>query len=133
MTGPRLAVGAITIASSAPRKLAHFYADLLGWRINAEEGPRPGHAPEDGWAQIQPPEGVAEPTLNFEYDDHYARPVWPSRAGEQTASQHLDIGVDDLDTAVAWAIERGAELAPDQPQAHVRVMFDPDGHPFCLC
>ncbi|WP_169501813.1 VOC family protein [Kribbella catacumbae] len=26
----------------------------------------------------------------------------------------------------------GAELAAYQPQDNVRVMLDPDGHPFCL-
>jgi hypothetical protein len=32
----------------------------------------------------------------------------------------------------AWAIEQGAELASDQPQDDVRVLLDPEGHPFCL-
>jgi hypothetical protein len=45
---------------------------------------------------------------------------------------HLDIGVGDLEAGVAWAIESGARLAEFQPQEHVRVMLDPDGHPFCL-
>jgi Glyoxalase-like domain len=45
---------------------------------------------------------------------------------------HLDIAVDDLDAAVAWALAAGADLAEHQPQAGVRVMIDPAGHPFCL-
>ena len=45
---------------------------------------------------------------------------------------HLDIQVDDLDEAVAFALEGGAELAAFQPQETVRVMLDPAGHPFCL-
>jgi hypothetical protein len=45
---------------------------------------------------------------------------------------HLDIKVDDLDQAVAWATEAGATLADFQPQNHVRVCLDPAGHPFCL-
>jgi hypothetical protein len=45
---------------------------------------------------------------------------------------HLDLEVDDLDQAVAHAIEAGAELPEFQPQERVRVMLDPDGHPFCL-
>ena len=45
---------------------------------------------------------------------------------------HLDIGVDDLDAGVAWAIDAGATLAEHQPQEAVRVMLDPAGHPFCL-
>ena len=44
----------------------------------------------------------------------------------------MDIAVNDLDAAVAWAIEAGATLADYQPQERVRVMPDPAGHPFCL-
>jgi len=46
--------------------------------------------------------------------------------------QHLDIGVGDLDAGVRWAQAQGARLAEHQPQEHVRVMLDPEGHPFCL-
>jgi catechol 2,3-dioxygenase-like lactoylglutathione lyase family enzyme len=122
-------VGAVTItAAPAPRarELARFYERLLGWPI-VDEGP------EGGWAQLSPPEGDAGPTINIESDRAYERPVWPSKAGEQHATMHLDIGVDDLDEAVAWTLQAGATLAQDQPQEGVRVMLDPDGHPFCLC
>ncbi len=47
-------------------------------------------------------------------------------------SMHLDLEVDDLDHAVAYAVEVGATLASYQPQETVRVMLDPAGHPFCL-
>lgn len=47
-------------------------------------------------------------------------------------SLHLDIEVDDLEQAVAYAVEVGAEQAEYQPQKNVRVMLDPAGHPFCL-
>jgi hypothetical protein len=45
---------------------------------------------------------------------------------------HLDFEVDDLDAAVAHAVELGAEEAAFQPQNNVRVLLDPAGHPFCL-
>jgi hypothetical protein len=45
---------------------------------------------------------------------------------------HLDIEVDDLERAVAHAIEAGATLAEFQPQENVRVLLDPVGHPFCF-
>jgi catechol 2,3-dioxygenase-like lactoylglutathione lyase family enzyme len=128
-----MTVGAVTIAAARPRELAHFYARLLGWEVSAEEPARPGHPPDDGWAQVSPGDVGRGPTLNFEFDEHYQRPVWPSVDGEQTASQHLDIGVADLDAAVSWAVEQGAVLADHQPQDGVRVLLDPDGHPFCLC
>jgi predicted enzyme related to lactoylglutathione lyase len=42
------------------------------------------------------------------------------------------IEVDDLDAAVALAVEAGATVAEFQPQDGVRVCLDPAGHPFCL-
>jgi catechol 2,3-dioxygenase-like lactoylglutathione lyase family enzyme len=125
--------GAVTIAAARPRELARFYANLLGWEVTAEEPARPGKPAEDGWPQVKPPSGASGMTLNFEFDDYFRPPVWPSVEGQQSPSQHLDIGVQDLDAAVAWATEQGAALADYQPQERVRVMIDPDGHPFCLC
>jgi Glyoxalase-like domain len=58
--------------------------------------------------------------------------VWPAAPGEPQMMVHLDIAVENLDEGVAWAREAGAVLAEHQPQKHVRVMLDPDGHPFCL-
>jgi hypothetical protein len=45
---------------------------------------------------------------------------------------HLDVAVRDLGAAVEDALALGAQLADFQPQQDVRVMLDPDGHPFCL-
>lgn len=129
---PRMDVTSVTIGAPDPRTLAAFYARLLGWPVAAEEPPRPGSPPEDGWAQVRPPAGVAGPTLNFEYEAHYTRPAWPSEAGRQHITEHLDIAVEDLDAAVAWAARAGATEASCQPQGRVRVMFDPAGHTFCL-
>ena len=88
--------------------------------------------PEDGWAQLRPPAVEDGPTLNFEYEAKFARPVWPAADGGQNTTQHLDIAVADLDETVRWAIAACAILADVQPQEHVRVMPDPAGHPFCL-
>ncbi|MGW6928681.1 VOC family protein [Lentzea sp. NPDC054927] len=110
----------VTVGTSQPRELARFYARLLGAAVATEE---------DDWVLVRVPGGFS---LNFERERQFRRPVWPSVAGEQTASQHLDIEVDDLAEAVAHAVACGAVLAPMQPQDDVRVLFDPDGHPFCL-
>jgi catechol 2,3-dioxygenase-like lactoylglutathione lyase family enzyme len=128
MTQPRMQVGAVTITAAPPRArdLARFYERLLGWPIVSE-------GPKGGWAQLRPPKGATGPAINIECDREYERPVWPSKVGGQNATMHLDIGVDDLDEAVAWALQAGATLAANQPQENVRVMLDPDGHPFCLC
>lgn len=102
--------------------LAHFYADLLGWRVFSEGR---------GGAAVAPSE-TAGYNLAFETEPHYARPVWPTVAGQPQMSMHLDIEVDDLDEGVAHALACGAELAEFQPQETVRVFLDPAGHPFCL-
>ena len=59
-------------------------------------------------------------------------PVWPAGPGDPRMQLHLDVEVDDLDAAVALAVEAGATVAGFQPQAGVRVCLDPAGHPFCL-
>lgn len=102
--------------------LAHFYAQLLGWQIFNEAR---------GGAAVAPSEDAGY-NLAFETEEHYVRPVWPTVEGEPQMSMHLDIEVDDLEEAVAYAVGIGAEVASYQPQETVRVMLDPAGHPFCL-
>jgi hypothetical protein len=58
--------------------------------------------------------------------------MWPGQPGAQQMQMHLDIAVDDIAHAVAFAVECGAREAAYQPQDDVRVMLDPEGHPFCL-
>ena len=102
--------------------LAEFYAELLGWQIFPD--------PPEG-AAVAPSEDAGY-NLAFQTEKHYVRPVWPAEAGKPQMMMHLDIEVDDLDEAVAFAVSVGAELASYQPQQKVRVMLDPAGHPFCL-
>jgi hypothetical protein len=45
---------------------------------------------------------------------------------------HMEIATNDVAAAAEHAIACGATLADFQPQDDVRVMLDPDGHPFCL-
>lgn len=46
---------------------------------------------------------------------------------------HFDFRVGDLESAVAEALDLGATVATVQLQENVRMLFDPAGHPFCLC
>lgn len=103
------------------RALAGFYADLLGWEIHGADG-------DD--VVMAPPDGVAY--LGFQTSRSYERPVWPPVGGSQQMMMHLDFEVDDLATATDHAVQLGAKLAAHQPQENVRVLLDPDGHPFCL-
>jgi catechol 2,3-dioxygenase-like lactoylglutathione lyase family enzyme len=130
--GARLRVTSVTIGTSQPSALADFYARLLGLPVTADEPPLPDDPVRGGWAQIRPPAPGLGPTLNFEYEQHFTPTTWPSVADGQNATQHLDVAVDDLAAAVEWALAQGAVLADVQPQDSVRVLLDPDGHPFCL-
>lgn len=128
---PSLRATSVTIMAPDPRALAAFYARLLGVEVRVEEPPREDEPSTAGWAQLR----SGDLTINVEHERHWRRPVWPAEPGEQTATQHLDIWVEDsdaLEDAVAWAVECGATLADVQPQESVRVMRDPAGHPFCL-
>ena len=123
MTGIRSLSGWLGIALDArdPRALAGFYSRLLGWPISSED---------PTWVTIAMPGHPAN--LAFQFDPHHEPPTWPSEPGSLTQQLHLDLGVTDLEAAVADALELGARLAAHQPQEDVRVLLDPEGHPFCL-
>lgn len=71
-------------------------------------------------------------SLAFQLETDHTPPVWPPQAGDQQMQVHLDIEVDDLEAGVAFVADAGATLPAFQPQADVRVLIDPHGHPFCL-
>ncbi len=121
MNRPPMRVSATVLGAPDPRALGAFYAELLGWTVVTSE---------PVWVMLRAPSGG--PGLSVQYEPNFVRPVWPAVAGEQQVTSHLDIAVDDLDAGVAWACELGATVADHQPQAQVRVMLDPAGHPFCL-
>jgi catechol 2,3-dioxygenase-like lactoylglutathione lyase family enzyme len=110
------------IEAPDPGGLARFYSELLGWPIGHEE---------PGTAILAAPGGAV--FFVFQQADDYQAPVWPSVDGAQRPMMHLDFQVGDLDDAVAEAVALGAKMADFQPQPNVRVLFDPAGHPFCLC
>lgn len=100
--------------------LATFYAHLLGL--------------EEAFAT--PDRGVislagAGPMLTLMRVDDYCAPSWPD--GPQRQQFHIDVAVEDLDSAVADATALGAKEAEHQPAPDLwRVLIDPAGHPFCL-
>ena len=107
-------------------ELAEFYAALLGWNVVDRSEEVPG-----GWALVRSPSG--EHKLEFQQEEPFVPPVWPTVAGEQQMGMHLDIAVEDLAAGVEYAVSLGARVAGHQPQeGRVAVMLDPAGHPFCL-
>ncbi len=121
MDKPRLTLGTVVLDCLDANALADFYSRLLGWDVTFRE---------PDWALMRCPDGGTG--LAFQSERWYQPPEWPELDGRQTKMLHLDIQVDDLEEAVAHATAVGARLADFQPQEHVRVLFDPAGHPFCL-
>ncbi len=110
------------IEAPDPAGLARFYSDLLSWPIGHEE---------PGTAIVAAPEGSIYIVFQEAADDQ--PPVWPPAEGLQRPMMHFDFQVGDLDSSVAEAVALGATVAAHQPRTNVRVLFDPAGHPFCLC
>jgi catechol 2,3-dioxygenase-like lactoylglutathione lyase family enzyme len=116
-----LTLTTISISAPDPPALATFYQRLLGYSVVTEE---------PDWVMLRPAgEGVR---LSFQTEPDYLPPVWPGGPGDPKMMMHLEIQVDDLETAGKHARDCGAILADFQPQEDVRVYLDPAGHPFCL-
>ena len=139
MDGVRTRLSGPVIGSGDAWQLAQFYASLLGWSVVDRSERDPG-----GWALVKSPSG--EHKLEFQREEPFVPPVWPTVAGEQQMGIHLDIAVDGLPPmsemeqrrakfheVVDHATSMGARIAEHQPQeGRVVVMLDPAGHPFCL-
>jgi len=128
MTGVRGFTGwlGIVLGSPDPLALAQFYQHLLGWEVSSS-------SPTWVTMLMRDPQGQGmSSNLAFQREEDYERPIWPGGAGQQQMQFHLDVGVVDVPAAVQDALALGAVLADHQPQEDVRVMYDPDGHLFCI-
>ncbi|WP_405136946.1 VOC family protein [Nocardia sp. NBC_01388] len=112
-------LGSITLDCDDPTALATFWADLLGGVIATGT---------EKFVSVK----LAHLVLTAIRVPNYQPPSWPD---ESTPKQiHLDLAVADLDVAQAEAVRLGARIADHQAApAKCRVLFDPAGHPFCLC
>ena len=103
-----------------PPRLAEFYAALLGWPITRQE--------EDWWTVGT----EAGPQMSFQLALDHRPPSWPDNDVPQQF--HLDLDVDELPSAVAYAESLGARPADNTRSTETFVvLLDPSGHPFCLC
>ncbi|MFH9243979.1 VOC family protein [Streptomyces lydicus] len=118
---PRFSLATVVLDCPDAHALAGFYRALLGWEVKLSEA---------DWVLLRNPEGGTG--LSFQSEPGYRPPVWPELPEEQQKMLHLDIRVDNLDEAEAYAVALGAVRAAWQPQDDVRVLLDPAGHPFCL-
>ncbi len=115
-----------TVDCVEPQELAKFYAALLKWDSMLID---------EDWACVYAP-GTNQgsyPSILFQRNPTYQPPVWPERPEAQQQMAHMDFAVNDLEKAVQHAIQCGATAAEEQFSDQWRVMFDPAGHPFCLC
>ena len=102
-----------------PRRLADFYAELLGGVPEAED---------DTWVVLTDPSGRR---LAFQLSPEHRPPQFPDPRGSQQF--HLDVAVDDIATAERQVLALGASRVADAVgEDHFRVYRDPAGHPFCL-
>ncbi|MBA3528705.1 MAG: VOC family protein [Propionibacteriaceae bacterium] len=101
--------------------VSSFWAGLLGGTVEAD----------DDWHSVLV---NGEWRLGVQLAPNHVPPDWPDGSPQQI---HLDLWVDDLESAHEEAISLGARLlkpADDLNAAEgFQVYADPAGHPFCLC
>lgn len=114
-------LGNVMVDCDDELKLQRFYGELLGWET-CKLFDRPAVRSSDGIVFL------------FIEEPDYVKPVWPEERDKQQKQMHFDFQVDDVNAAVEKAISLGAVKAQKQYGGeHFTTMFDPAGHPFCLC
>jgi predicted enzyme related to lactoylglutathione lyase len=117
---PKISMETVVLDTDDPPRLAEFYTALLGWQVADTD---------DGWITISGDSGTE---IGFQLALNHKPPTWPDNAVPQQI--HLDLDVDDLDQAAAYAESLGARRAAGGDHAPDFIVFlDPSGHPFCLC
>ncbi|MEV0247711.1 VOC family protein [Nocardia sp. NPDC050712] len=102
-----------------PRKLAEFYAGLLGAEVIEDA--------DDDWVVTADPEGRR---IAFQTAPEYRPPRFPDPEASQ--QMHFDVLVDDVESAHQRVLELGATLVQEDTGDDFRVFADPVGHIFCL-
>ena len=114
-------LGNVMVDCDDEKKLQKFYSELLGWEM-CELFARPAVRSSTGIVFL------------FIEEEDYIRPVWPEEERKQQKQMHFDFQVDNVLEMVRKAELLGAVKAEAQFGGNDFVtMFDPSGHPFCLC
>ncbi|HRY10598.1 MAG: VOC family protein [Actinobacteria bacterium] len=82
---------------------------------------------EADWHSIRTADGRR---LAVQLAPNHTPPDWPDGSPQQ---MHVDLWVEDLDTAEREVLARGGRLLKAVDAEGFRVYADPAGHPFCLC
>ncbi|GAA2122120.1 glyoxalase [Glycomyces algeriensis] len=101
-----------------PQALSAFYREVLGMVEVQDDG---------DWVVIG--DAPDRPGIAFQQAEVYTPSTWPDPSIPQ--QMHLDIRVDDFDTAEAAVLKLGARRLEGGGETF-RVYADPAGHPFCL-
>ncbi|WP_372440812.1 VOC family protein [Nocardia acididurans] len=102
-----------------PAALAGFYQGVLGGTVDDSD---------KTWAVLIDPGGRR---FAFQLAPDHEPPRFPDPRGSQQF--HLDILVDDIESAQRAVLELGATRVPDAvDEDDFRVFRDPAGHTFCL-
>ena len=108
----------VVIDCPDPRALADFYCEMLGMHVVFDDG---------DWVTIKP--ATDAPSMAFQKATDLIPPQWPDPSHPQQF--HLDITVDDIETAEKRVVALGARRLEGGGDTF-RVYTDPVGHPFCL-
>jgi catechol-2,3-dioxygenase len=109
----------VVIDCREPRRLAEFYAGVIGGDITSED---------ESWVVLTDSGGRR---LAFQLSPDHEPPKFPDPTGSQQF--HLDVLVDDIETAEAEVLALGATRVTDAlGENDFRVYRDPAGHTFCL-
>ncbi|MGH9275080.1 MAG: VOC family protein [Acidimicrobiales bacterium] len=110
---------AICIDSTDPAPLAHWWAELLGWRITYEE---------DDEVVLEPPAGSPEDGVSP--DILFLRVPEPKTVKDRL---HIDLRPEDQAAEVARAEALGATRVDiGQGEPTWVVLADPEGNEFCI-
>ncbi|WP_344864180.1 VOC family protein [Planomonospora alba] len=111
---------AVTIDCAEPKRLAEFYATVLGYEVQYAE---------DEYAGIG--DGADDTVRVYFQKNTERRPAaWPG----PDKQFHLDVRVPDVEQAVEDYLKLGASKPDFQPGGeNWTVLADPEGHLFCVC
>ncbi|MGY5764809.1 VOC family protein [Brachybacterium sp. DNPG3] len=115
-TPPVARLAMITLDAEETEPEARFWHGVLGWPIL--------HL-EESYAMLQGPAHA----LGIGAIPDRVRPSWPDDGRKQF---HLDLAVDDLESAARRCEELGGVRAVPQPGTTWIVLHSPAGHAFCL-
>lgn len=116
---PAIVLDMVVLDTDEPARLGEFYSALLDMPVVEYD---------EDWVTLRAPNGQS---LAFQLAINHRRPTWPS--AEVPQQYHLDLRVDDLEAATAYAVSLGATKLRDAGGTSFVVLTDPSGHPFCLC